>query len=79
LTAKSDFCLGAFSIYDIDDDGYITTEEMLNVVKAIFQRRGLKTGQSDVVESKVEEIFSRMDVVSGCYFERWQTLRLCLI
>jgi Ca2+-binding EF-hand superfamily protein len=56
--------LGAFSIYDIDDDGYITTEEMYFVVSSIFQRRGLKMDQTVSVESKVEEIFSRMDVVS---------------
>jgi acetolactate synthase small subunit len=37
---------------------------MLNVVNAIFQRRGLKMDQTVSVESKVEEIFSRMDVVS---------------
>jgi hypothetical protein len=37
---------------------------MLDVVNAIFQRRGLKMDQTVSVESKVEEIFLRMDVVS---------------
>ncbi|CAG2119257.1 unnamed protein product, partial [Medioppia subpectinata] len=49
---------GCFSIYDIDEDGFITTEEMGNVIKAIFRRRGLRLD----IESKVQEIFNRMDV-----------------
>ena len=51
---------GCFSIYDIDEDGFITTEEMKNVIKAIFRRRNLRLD----IDSKVGEIFARMDVVS---------------
>ena len=29
--------LGAFRLYDVDNDGYITREEMYNIVDAIYQ------------------------------------------
>ncbi len=28
---------GAFRLYDVDNDGYITREEMYNIVEAIYQ------------------------------------------
>lgn len=28
---------GAFRLYDVDNDGYITREEMYNIVDAIYQ------------------------------------------
>ena len=30
-------CSGAFRLYDVDSDGYITRTEMLNIVDAIYQ------------------------------------------
>lgn len=35
-----DFCIrltGAFRLYDVDDDGFITREEMYDIVDAIYQ------------------------------------------
>ena len=29
--------IGAFRLYDVDNDGYITREEMYNIVDAIYQ------------------------------------------
>lgn len=29
--------VGAFRLYDVDNDGYITREEMYNIVDAIYQ------------------------------------------
>ena len=31
------FCSGAFKLYDVDNDGYITRNEMYNIVDAIYQ------------------------------------------
>ena len=31
------FILGAFRLYDVDNDGYITRQEMYNIVEAIYQ------------------------------------------
>ena len=30
-------CSGAFKLYDVDNDGYITREEMYNIVGAIYE------------------------------------------
>lgn len=32
-----DFFLGAFRLYDVDNDGFITRGEMYNIVDAIYQ------------------------------------------
>ncbi|RWS24335.1 EF hand-like protein [Leptotrombidium deliense] len=53
-----------FSIYDIDDDGYITKEEMLNIVSAIYERKGLPIEKCNIAHQKVEQIFVKMD--SNC-------------
>ena len=50
----------AFSMYDLDDDGYVTREEMLNIVKA---KKGSTSEQQLALEERVEQIFSEMDAV----------------
>ena len=55
---------GAFSIYDVDDDGYVTKEEMIKIVRAVFEKKGFPETQSAFIESRVETIFSEMDAVS---------------
>lgn len=37
LVLTSTYFSGAFRLYDVDNDGYITREEMYNIVDAIYQ------------------------------------------
>jgi Ca2+-binding EF-hand superfamily protein len=57
---------GAFRLYDVDNDGFITRDEMYNIVDAIYQmvvRRSVAAGeQCDMTET------SRTETCSG-YFE----------
>jgi len=52
----------AFRLYDLDDDGKITRDEMLQIVTAIFSMVGKKDDMKDAdPKEKVEKIFSLMD------------------
>ncbi|TKR72479.1 hypothetical protein L596_019916 [Steinernema carpocapsae] len=55
----------AFSLYDVDKDGYITKDEMANIVEAIYSMIGsmldLPTDE-DTPQKRVEKIFSNMDI-----------------
>lgn len=68
------FPLGAFKLYDVDNDGYITREEMYDIVGAIYEmlgsakRDGLQSSDATSDESpnvRVDRIFELLDQVSA--------------
>ncbi|XP_037072641.1 Kv channel-interacting protein 4-like isoform X2 [Pollicipes pollicipes] len=55
----------AFSLYDVNGDGYITKEEMLDVVGSVYMlvgRRASPTGEDTTTKQHVDRIFQRMDI-----------------
>ncbi len=62
---------GAFKLYDVDNDGYITREEMYNIVDAIYQMLGnqAKVAEEDDENPKerVDRIFEQLDKVRKFY------------
>ena len=57
---------GAFRLYDLDNDGFITHEEMLSIVTAIYSMVGdsVKYAEHENTPAKrVDRIFRIMDKV----------------
>jgi len=59
-----------FSLYDLDDDGCITKDEMAEVVKAVYDLLGKSTDdpiEESVVSARVDDLFAVRQ--SGNYLE----------
>ncbi|CAF3197067.1 unnamed protein product [Rotaria socialis] len=67
----------AFSMYDIDRNGFIEKKEMKKIMEAIFDLLGEEKKGTNTPQLKVDQIFTRMDVngdgklskeefISGC-------------
>lgn len=58
---------GAFKLYDVDNDGYITREEMYNIVDAIYQMLGnqakIAEEEDENPKDRVDRIFEQLDKV----------------
>ncbi|KAJ6223327.1 hypothetical protein RDWZM_001872, partial [Blomia tropicalis] len=55
----------AFKLYDVDNDGYITREEMYNIVDAIYQMLGnqakIAEEEEENPKERVDRIFEQLD------------------
>ncbi|XP_022242486.1 frequenin-1-like, partial [Limulus polyphemus] len=53
----------AFKLYDVDNDGYITREEMYSIVDAIYQMLGnqAKEAEEESPRQRVDRIFEQLD------------------
>ncbi|CAL4120804.1 unnamed protein product, partial [Meganyctiphanes norvegica] len=55
----------AFNLYDINGDGYITKEEMLDIVTAIYSLMGrntVPTLEENTTQDHVDRIFEKLDM-----------------
>ncbi|KAK9719153.1 EF-hand domain pair [Popillia japonica] len=52
----------AFRLYDVDNDGFITRDEMYNIVDAIYQMVGQQPSEDEnTPQKRVDKIFDQMD------------------
>ncbi|GIX88297.1 neuronal calcium sensor 1 [Caerostris darwini] len=53
----------AFSLYDFDSDGYVSRDEMLDIVRAIHRMHGKDgdTAERDAAQNRVDELFTKLD------------------
>lgn len=64
VTFNYEYDVGAFQLYDIDNDNSITYDEMLKIVDAIYKMVGTMVKlppDEDTPEKRVSKIFSLMD------------------
>lgn len=57
---------GAFSLYDVDSDGFITRTEMIDIIDAIYSMVGNLLDlpkDEDTPEKRANKIFQQMDMV----------------
>ncbi|CAG2115573.1 unnamed protein product [Medioppia subpectinata] len=62
IRALSTTSRGTFKLYDLDNDGYITREEMCSIIEAIYQMLGPNIeNEEENAEKRVEMIFNHLD------------------
>ncbi len=60
---------GAFKLYDLDNDGFITRDEMLAIVSSIYKMVGSTVklpDEENTPDKRVDRIFRMMDKVMYC-------------
>merc|ERR1711892_731914 len=71
----------AFSMYDVDGNGWIDLVEMTKIVRSIYKMMGPNQAlvdQYETPEKRAEEIFHRMDANSDGRVTRQEFVRSCL-
>ncbi|CAF1339319.1 unnamed protein product [Rotaria magnacalcarata] len=68
----------AFSMYDIDRNGYIEKKEMKKIMDAIYDLLGEEKRGSNSPEMKVDQIFSKMDINSDQKLSKDEFVSGCL-